>query len=247
MCGFLYNVTELPLLEPLLDIAGYDEDEISDIIQRDQLRPTDTVINLVPTRSGPRLMGATWWLATNADGSLNTKLATFNSKAEKLLTSPLHLGKPKSIRSVVVAQGFCEWQPLYKGGLTFSQLPVDAEDAKKLKPERKVRHLIQMKDTPIMLLGAVSKLRLNAIGKPVINTSVITLPPHADFADIHAKSFPLVLNINELVDWLDPAVPLTKFSKLLAQTTFRQYFSALPVDKDLQPIGKAIHLSPLKD
>ena len=246
MCGFIYNVNDFPLLEPLLDIAGYDEAEIRDIIQHQYLRPTDTVINLIPTRQGPRLQGATWWLATNADGKPDTSMATFNSKAGKLATSYLHRSKPRSVRSVVLARGFCEWQPIYKGGLLYSQLPFSAGSNKLPTPERKQQYLIEQPNQPLMLLASVSKLRIDQNGQPRVNTSIITLPPHRQFVDIHHKSFPLILAQHEIQQWLDPSLPMNQFESLFQQTEFRMNFSATPVDADMHSIGPVIELNCVK-
>ncbi|EAR10167.1 SOS response-associated peptidase family protein [Reinekea blandensis] len=237
MCGFIYNVNDFPLLEPLLDIAGYDEAEIRDIIRNRYLRPTDTVINLIPSRTGPRLLGATWWLATRADGSIDNRYNTFNAKAGKLTTSPMHTQHPRSIRSVVPAQGFCEWQPVYKGGRLYSQLPGQPKPSALPKPERKIQHLITQPDEGLMLLAAVSKLRLDEQGNPKVNTAVITLPPHQAFQDVHHKSFPLVLRPEELTRWLDPKQPWSEFDDLLNLDWFRDAFIARPVDAQCQPIN----------
>jgi len=236
MCGFISNVNDFPLLEPLLDIAGYSEEEIREIIREKYLRPTDTVINLIPTRSGPQLMGATWWLATHENGSPNQSIASFNSKVSKVQKSRLHLTSPKSVRSIIGAQGFCEWQPIYKGGLFYSQLP-GVESAVKLpKPVRKQQYLVEPKNRQLMLLGSVSKLRIQD-GKPKVNTSVITLPPHQNFVDIHHKSFPLIIRPDELIKWLDPLVPWSDFTELLELESFRDEYQITPVDGSLNPIG----------
>jgi putative SOS response-associated peptidase YedK len=245
MCGFIYNVNDFPLLEPLLDIAGYDESEIRDIIKNQYLRPTDTVINLVPSRNGPRLLGATWWFATLPNGDINTKYSTFNSKAGKLANSSMHNQTPKSMRSIIPATGFCEWQPIFKGGLLYTQLPGIQPGSKLPTPERKKMFLIEQSDQPIMYLASVSKLRLASDGKPKVNTSVITLPPHTDFLDIHHKSFPLVLNKDEVAHWLDPKTPLVEFNHLLGMNDFRQTFTAKEVNNQCEPTtDETIELTP---
>lgn len=240
MCGFIYNVNDFPLLEPLLDIAGYDEDSIREIIREQYLRPTATVINLVPTRTGPQLLPATWWLATKPDGSPDPRYASFNSRAGKLLTSPLHTKPPRSIRSIVVARGFCEWQPIYKGGYTYTQLPGVANAQRLPTPVKKLQMLIEPENKGLLLLGAVSKLRLTPEGQPKINTAVVTLPPHPDFLDVHHKSFPLVIKHSELTDWLNPKKPTQDFLHLFEQTHVRENFTVTPVDPECRPTGDTL-------
>jgi putative SOS response-associated peptidase YedK len=83
-----------------------------------------------------------------------------------------------------------------------------------------------------MLFGAVSKLRLDPQGNPQVNTSIITLPPHTDFLDIHAKSFPLILKPDEIVDWINPNKPFSDFTPLLSMETFREPFRVSKVSSD---------------
>lgn len=244
MCGFIYNVTDYPLLLPLFEIAGYSPEEISDIIQQPFLRPTDKVLTLAPTRLGPKLMGSTWWLATNPDGSVNTSITSFNSKASKVGISPLHLQKPRSVRSVIVGSGFCEWQPIYKGEMKYSDCIRNGLDPSKVQIARKVQHLVEPTGQPLMLFGAVSKLRINSQGLPQVNTSIITLPPHEGFMDIHAKSFPLTLRDNELLDWLNPLKPYSEFSHLLTMESFRDSFDVSKVSADFSEKNFVIKLPP---
>ncbi|MDX1474661.1 MAG: SOS response-associated peptidase family protein, partial [Reinekea sp.] len=95
-------------------------------------------------------------------------------------------------------------------------------------------------DTSLMLLASVSKLRLDKEGLPRVNTSVITLPPHREFLDIHHKSFPLILNLSEIEQWLDPTIPTSEFNELLHQTTFRQDFTVTQVNEKCQPVSDTI-------
>jgi putative SOS response-associated peptidase YedK len=247
MCGFIYNVTDFPLLLPLFEIAGYNPAEISDIIQKPFLRPTDTVLTLSPSRSGPKFMGSTWWLATNPNGSVNTSITSFNSKSSKVGKSPLHLQKPRSIRSIVVGSGFCEWQPIYKGEMKFSECIRKGLDPSKLPISRKVQHLIEPTESPLMLFGAVSKLRINLQGLPQVNTSIITLPPHDGFMDIHSKSFPLILRDSELLDWLNPLKPYSDFDNLLSMASFRDSFSVSQVSSDFSVKKIVLNIPPDND
>ncbi|TCS38918.1 SOS response-associated peptidase family protein [Reinekea marinisedimentorum] len=234
MCGFIYNVASFPLLEPLFDIAGYEEEQIREILTKQFLRPTDTVLNLIPTRSGPFIMPATWWLATGADGKINPKVTSFNAQSRRLTTAKIHQQKPRSIRSVVLASGFCEWQPI--------TIQDDLLDGAVSKTIQKKQMLIELSDSKLMLMGAVSKLRLKADGTPQVNTAVITLPTHPDFATIHEQSFPLLLHASELTDWLNPELPMEHFSQLLLTTELRMDIEITHVDRDLHPLSKPDNL-----
>lgn len=165
MCGFIYNVNSFPLLEPILQIAGYDEDEIRDILNHKARRPTEKVLTLVPSRSGPRLLGSTWWLASDEHGTPDTKITSFNARAAKVGKSPLHIAKPKSQRSIVLASGFCEWQPIYAGQLLHNDLMQKGLDPLALKPRRTQQTLIKLPNNSLMLLAAVSKLRIGPNGE----------------------------------------------------------------------------------
>lgn len=239
MCGFIYNVTSFPLLEPLFDIAGYEEETIREILTKPFLRPTDTVLNLVPTRSGAQIMPATWWLATDVNGNINPKVTSFNAQSRRLSIAKIHQQKPRSIRSVVLASGFCEWQPVV--------LQEDLlEGAASKKGSQKRQMLIELNGSNLMIMGAVSKLRLKPDGSPQINTAVITLPPHPDFAHIHEASFPLLLRKSELADWLNPDIPLEHFSDLLATTQLRMDIDVTNVDKELNRLGESDILRSVK-
>lgn len=237
MCGFIYNVNSFPLLEPILQIAGYDEDEIRDIVNHKTRRPTEKVLTVVPSRSGPRLLASTWWLASDEHGIPDTKVTSFNARAAKVGKSPLHTAKPKSQRSLVLARGFCEWQPVYAGQLLHSELVQKGLDPLALKPKRSQQTLIKHTNCNLMLLAAVSKLRVATNGEPIVNTAIITLPPHEGFIDIHRKSFPLVLRQSEIAKWLDPSIDWSEFDALLSLQSFRDDFTAVPVDGELCSIG----------
>jgi len=236
MCGAIYNVTDFPLLEPILGMAGYSESEIEKVLGKKECRPTDSVLAMVPTREGPRLMPATWWLKLDQRTlKPDTRWATFNCRSDHILTSKLHTIPPKSFRSIVVANGFFEWQPVYSGGRLFTDL-TEAEQAKPPKPIRKQRYLVH---TPgqLMLLGALCKHWLDEAGQPKVSTGIITLPPHPRFLDVHHKSFPLVLKPEELEAWLNPKVEHSAFEALFGVTDVRVEVEAQAVnDGDFEPL-----------
>jgi len=235
MCGALKNVIEMPVLPPILTELGYSEEEIKDILnlpgrKKKEARPTDPVLSLIPTRTGPKLMNATWWLKLHNDTlEPDTQWSTFNCRSTQLLSSPLHKIPPKSYRSIVIAEGFYEWQPIYQGGVLYSGLS-EEEKKKPPKPVSKQKYLIH-KPGQLMFLAAMCKHWVDDDGNAKASTGVITLPPHPAFSDIHHKSFPLVIKDEELSDWLDRTMPTEHFEPLFNLTDVREPFEAIVADE----------------
>lgn len=249
MCGAIYNVNDHPALPGILSEAGYTQEEIEDILgnvvnPKRELRPTDRVLSLVPTKEGRQVMSAVWWLKLDKQTlKPDTQWASFNCQSRRILTSKMHTIPPRSYRAVVFARGFFEWQPIYPGGRLYTALTPD-EQKKPLKPIAKHRYLIHDPDK-IMLLAAMCKHWVGPDGEPVVSTGVITLPPHPDFLDIHYKSFPLELQQNELDRWLDKSIPHEEFEPLFKLTDYRRSLEAVPVNEPaFEPIGDPVPLVP---
>ncbi len=63
MCGAIYNVNDHPALPGILSEAGYTREEIEKILgtvvnPKRELRPTDRVLSMVPTKEGHQVMSA---------------------------------------------------------------------------------------------------------------------------------------------------------------------------------------------
>ncbi|MCH8532390.1 MAG: SOS response-associated peptidase [Saccharospirillum sp.] len=230
MCGAIFNVSDFPLLEPLLEISGYEEADIRKILTKRELRPTDPVLTLVPTRSGLRLMPATWWLKLDANTlKPDTRWATFNCRSDHILTSKLHRIPPRSYRAIVAAEGFFEWQPIYSGGRLYSAL-TEAERSKPPRPIAKQRFLVSQPGH-LLYFGALCKHWLDEEQQPRASVGIITLPPHPAFLDVHHKSFPLIIQPEELTPWMDSTRPHSDFSHLFALNQVRQSMEAVAVNE----------------
>ena len=246
MCGAIYNVNDHPGLPGILSELGYSQEEIEQItgtlIRKRDLRPTDPVPSIIHTSNGKEVVSAVWWLKLDRKTlKPDTKWATFNCKSGNILSSKLHTIPPQSYRSVVLAGGFFEWQPIYPGGVLYSGLSEDQKQ-KPPKPIAKQRFLIHQPGK-VMLMAAMCKYWTLPDGTQLVSTGTITLPPHQAFLDIHAKSFPLILNWDELDTWLDPNTPHAAFEHLFNTTAFRQDHEAVPVDEpEFEPIGEIVHL-----
>ncbi|MHA7878251.1 MAG: SOS response-associated peptidase family protein [Saccharospirillum sp.] len=227
------------MLEPLLEISGYDEADIRRILTKRELRPTDPVLTLLPTRYGLRLMPATWWLKLDAQTlKPDTRWATFNCRSDHLLTSKLHQIPPKSYRAIVVAEGFFEWQPIYSGGRMFTALS-EAEQARPPAPIAKQRYRVSSPGQ-LLYLGAMCKHWLDANQQPRASVGIITLPPHPAFLDVHHKSFPLVIRPDEVGTWMDTHTPLVDFSHWFALNQVRMPMTAVAVNEpQFEPLADA--------
>ncbi|MEX1215974.1 SOS response-associated peptidase family protein [Saccharospirillum sp.] len=249
MCGAIYNASDHPALPGLLSAAGYTRAEIDAVLgtvvyTKRELRPTDRVLSLVPTKAGKRVMSAVWWLKLdNETLKPDTQWASFNCQSRRILTSKMHSIPPRSYRAVVFARGFFEWQSIYPGGRLFTALTPD-EQKKPPRPIAKHRYLIH-DPGKIMMLAAMCKHWVGPDGEAMVSTGVITLPPHPDFLDIHYKSFPLVLQPDELAGWLDKSRPHKSFEPLFNLTDYRHSLEAVPVNEPaFEPIGDPIPLVP---
>ncbi len=250
MCGAIYNVNDFPLLPGLLLELGYTRKQIDDITGNNRraqdykrdLRPTDSVFTLVPTRNGIQPMQATWWLALDKETLKPVyRWKSFNCKSTNIFSSKLHSIPPRSYRAVVLARGFFEWQPIYEGGYFYTGLSEELQ-AKPPKPLHKRRFLIHQPDQ-VMLMAALCKHWIDKDGNPRVSTGVITLPPHTDFLDIHHKSFPLLLTRDELDDWLNPDIKTREFSHLFELTDFRIDAETYAVNEEnFEPVDTRIVL-----
>lgn len=167
------------------------------------------------------------------------RITSFNCQSRHLFTSKLHSIPPPSYRAVILAEGFFEWQPRYPGDRLFSQLSPQKQ-AKPPKSIAKQRFLIH-KPGDVLYMAAMCKHWVTPSGEPLVSAGSITLPPHPAFLDIHAKSFPLLLNKSELDNWLDPKIPLEAFKDLFEITSFRQALEAVAVN---EPISYPSRLQP---
>jgi len=244
MCGSIYNVYEFPGLigiEILTRIRdNLTKDEIEEYISKTlNIRPTLDLTTIIPSAGTAKIVKATWWLKLkqNEDGWIpDQQWKTFNCRSTKILTSPLHRLKPISRRTIVIAEGFHEWQPIYMGERTFSQLS-KKEQQTPPKVIRKQCYLLRPKSGLCRLAALSKKWQDNKY-----STGIITLPSHQGFRDIHRKSFPLVLGTEEIEDWLNPEISTASFDLLFQTNDFRETWIATPVmgPEDNRSVGEDI-------
>lgn len=208
MCG-AYTTISNPFvgdLQEMLEIFAMEDRGI---------RLPASLIQVVAQSGKRKLVDATWWLMLKPDGKAHYQYSTFNSRSDKLFTSPLTKSLFKSSRCIIPATGFIEGQ-------------------------NKKYHLLERPHSALAMGGICKTYRIN--GQQVMSASIITCPggnPKLD--DIHKKSVPLIIDHNnqDLINmWLSPEVTDGHaFDDLLS--------NSLSVDLMATPIARARDLTPI--
>jgi len=174
MCGRFFTNSS-PQSHELFRILGiYDETE-----PRPNIAPTDPVKIVVQGKCERQIRTAHWWLAMKADTNSDkmvpdNRWQSFNTRSDKILTSPMHSIAPKSFRVVIPAAGYYEWQQTQAFALSIPDEDIAFGGLAKYWPQS----------------GQFS-------------CSIVTLPGHPALAHIHKKSVPLMLRGNAIDQWLD--------------------------------------------
>ncbi len=130
---------------------------------------------------------ATWWLLIDpATGKPNYKYASFNSRSDKL-------DAPRSIA----------YQPFRE-----SRCIIPATAFLEGKGDKKTHHKIEAGRRSHCLWRSAPETLQRKLGEVIHSASIITLPPLEEWAQIHPKSMPLMLPMdNEALvnQWLAPS------------------------------------------
>ena len=171
--------------------------------------------------NGRHLSDAKWWLLLNADGKPNYKYATFNSRWDKLYSSNLTKGLFKTSRCIIPAAGIIEGQD-------------------------KKYHFIEGKNKALALGGIYKTYHI--AGDVIRTASIITCAGNPQLENIHKKSIPLMLDVNDtdLIDaWLSPDITESQAFSYLLTNSITQDLTANPIAgaRDLSITGQGIRLS----
>ena len=248
MCGSLYNTYEFPDMDALALMRLLKEQLNPDTLDVSlnthlNVRPGAPIPTIIPVDGAAHSILATWWLKLQqqqATWEPDTQWKTFNCKSTKILQSAMHTIKPVSRRTLVISEGFHEWQPIYPGNRRFTELS-PAEQMAPPTPMAKQCYLIKP-EQGLCRFGALSK----RWDTNTYSTGIITLPSHKGFAEIHRQSFPLVIEPDEVSSWLNPRIPTQLFDPLFQTTDFRETWLATPVvgPLDNNPMGPTVRLRP---
>lgn len=141
-----------------------------------QGRPTDNLQCIALGKNGQaNSFEASWWLIRQADFSPNTRFASFNAKASKLLTlGSTHYQRPRSFPILIPSNGFYEWHNKQPYWINWP--------------------------TGTALAGVAKAWQYESEWK--FSCAVVTLAPHPEFSRIHNKSIPLILPPSMQQQWL---------------------------------------------
>ena len=176
MCG-AYNVINNPFTESITDTLGVPA------VESRGIRAPASMIQIITEDANDRyLEDAKWWLLLGADGKPNYQYATFNSRCDKLYSSPLTKNLFKTSRCLLPASSFIEGQD-------------------------KKYHEITSERGAVLLAGIYKQYQI--AGETLTTASIITCPGNSKLEQIHRKSIPLMLDTDDsnLIDmWLDPSM-----------------------------------------
>ena len=214
MCGAFAAINN-PFVKSVTDLL-----QVGEIETRNIRVPASNIQIVHETDEGRQLADAKWWLLLNSDGKPNYKYATFNSRWDKLYSSPLTKGLFKVSRCIIPASGIIEGQ-------------------------NKKYHYLHGK-TRGLALGGIYKTYI--VGNETIKTaSIITCPGNPQLENINKKSLPLILDVDDsnLIDaWLSPDfIESDAFSHLLTNSITQDLIAnKIAGARDLSIIGDDINI-----
>ena len=106
MCG-AFEIINNPFVRSITEALGVGE------VDSRGIRAPASMIQIVTEDAEDRyLEEAKWWLLLDKDGKPNYQYATFNSRYDKLYSSPLTKGAFRTSRCIIPASGIIEGQDL---------------------------------------------------------------------------------------------------------------------------------------
>jgi putative SOS response-associated peptidase YedK len=209
MCG-RFQILKNKKSRKLLDKLDVDEAEI--LFSRDKA-PGSRISIIQREKDRNIVTQAIWWLLIDPEtGKPNYKYASFNSRSDKLDSPRAIAYEPfRESRCIIPATAFIEG-----------------------KGDKKTYHKIELENEAIAFGGLHRETIHKVTGEIIHSASIITLPPLPEWENIHPKSIPLMLpmqDANLINQWLAPSFhQVEAFRDLLAP--------ALRVNQILTPIEK---------
>lgn len=153
------------------------------LVESRGIRTPASMIQIVTEDEHDRyLEDAKWWLLLDKNGKPNYQYATFNSRSDKLFSSQLTKPAFKTSRCLIPADGIIEGQ-------------------------NKKYHFITSERGSLLLGGIYKQYQID--NEIITTASIITCPGNPKLKNIHRKSIPLMIDVedHQLIDmWLDPGI-----------------------------------------
>lgn len=209
MCG-RFQILKNKKSRKLLDKLDVDEAEI--LFSRDKA-PGSRISIIQREKDRNIVTQAIWWLLIDPEtGKPNYKYASFNSRSDKLDSPRAIAYEPfRESRCIIPATAFIEG-----------------------KGDKKTYHKIELENEAIAFGGLHRETIHKVTGEIIHSASIITLSPLPEWENIHPKSMPLMLpmqDANLINQWLAPSFhQVEAFRDLLVP--------ALRVNQILTPIEK---------
>lgn len=225
MCGFLGNIVDSPLTRALLETLGMASAAPA-LRLNPGTGPATSIDIIAQAAEGPRVIPALWWLLLerSAQGYRPSKYTSFNTRSDKL-NEPRSLGYHpyRHSRCIVPATYIIEGEG-----------PRGHRKYHRIEPT-----------TAAFALGGLYREWIHPDSEAkTLSCSVITLPPHPQWMDIHSRSTPLFLPHDRelLARWLDPRITdVAEFEPLLTPA-FHDRLRCLPIERPghQRPLGEPI-------
>ena len=231
MCGSLGNVIDDPLYITLMELLEVRKQEQEKANNNPACGPATQIDIIFEDSSEPspvrKLDTATWWLLLDkqADGSLKpSKYPSFNTRSDKL-------NVPRSAGYTAYRQSRC---------IIPATFVIEGEGGK----HNRRYHKIEPQRCGFALGGLYRRWVNEQTGDVIKSCSVITLPPHPAWQDIHSKSTPLFLPTHnkELIDqWLDPHFHDVGYFDEILKPEFPEDLIVTPIERpgNLAAVGKS--------
>jgi len=208
MCG-RYNIIDSPQVHQLMDIVGV---KLSGMRFSSDIPPGSRISIIRETATGRGLADAIWWLLLERDTLKPSRYTSFNTRSDKLHTPRSAGYHPyRKSRCIIPASAFIE-------GLG----------------DKQTYHKIELDGQAIAFGGLYQEYVNRETGETATGASIITLPPPPQWRDIHPKSMPLMLRLDDVAminAWLAPDVQdVERFDRLMQP--------GIHTDQVLTPINK---------
>ncbi|MGM0633635.1 MAG: SOS response-associated peptidase family protein [Pseudomonadota bacterium] len=193
MCG-RFNIIDSPEVRRLLRILNVTPEGMH---WSGDVSPGSHISMVSENGTGRAIRDATWWLLLDHDTLKPSRYTSFNTRSDRLHTPRSAGYRPyRQSRCIIPASAFIE-------GLG----------------DRQTYHKIELEGQAIAFGGLYREYVNRETGETATGASIITLPPPAEWKEIHPKSMPLMLPVEDtatLDAWLDPGVQdVERFDALL--------------------------------